>query len=187
MQLEKRKAAFLVVLMGLALEVAVAHGPAAAVELKRLAEHDGVLIIRGLDPDVEFQEPLLSQQPRPRPERPEKEEAREEQREPPEVRPEEPPRPTGSVACKIEASFAGRCISNITVHRVGGADKSNIIVHGSGRPDNQFMKVHRAGRPDNRLQIVHRMGRSKKRSQIVHRMGRSKKRYQIVHRMGGSR
>ena len=60
MQLEKRKAAFLVVLMGFALEVAVTPGPAAAVELKRLAEHDGILIIRNLDPDVEFQEPLLS-------------------------------------------------------------------------------------------------------------------------------
>ena len=187
MQLEKRKAAFLVVLMGLAMEAAVTPGPAAAEELKRLTEHDGVMIIRNLDPDVEFQEPLLSLHLSPSPKWPEKEEAREEQPEPPEVRPEEPRRRTGSVACNIEASFAGRCISNITVHRVGGADKSNIVVHGPGRPDNQFMKVHRAGRPNNRFQIVHRMGRPNNRYQIVHRVGRPNNRYQIVHRVGGSR
>ena len=174
MQPEKRKAAFLVVLMGLALGVAVTPGPAAAVELKRLAEHDGILIIRGLDPDVEFQEPLLSLHLSPSPKWPEKEEAREEQPEPPEVRPEEPRRRTGSVACNIEASFAGRCISNIKVHRAGRADNKDIIVHGPGRPDNQFMKVHRAGRPDNRFQIVHRVGRPNNRYQIVHRVGGSR-------------
>ncbi len=86
MRLEKRKAAFLIVLMGLALEAAVALGPAAAEEIKRLEEHAGVQIFRGLDRDAEFQEPLLSRQPRPSPEHPEKEEAREEQREPPAVR-----------------------------------------------------------------------------------------------------
>ncbi len=142
MQLEKRKAAFLVVLMGLALEVAVAPGPAAAVELKRLAEHDGILIIRNLDPDVEFQEPLLSLHLSPSPKWPEKEEAREEQPEPPEVRPEEPRRRTGSVACNIEASFAGRCISNITVHPIGRVNKSQIIVHRAGRKTKSNIIVH---------------------------------------------
>jgi len=155
MQLEKRKAAFLVVLMGLALGVAVTPGPAAAEELKRLAEHDGIMIIRNLDPDVEFQEPLLSQQPRPSPKWPEKEEAREEQREPPEVRPEEPRRRTGSVACNIEASFAGRCISNITVHPIGRVKKSNIIVHPIGRVKKSNINVHRAGRKNKSNIIVH--------------------------------
>ncbi len=161
MQLENRKAAFLVVLMGLALGVAVTPGPAAAVELKRLAEHDGILIIRGLDPDVEFQEPLLSLHLSPSPKWPEKEEAREEQPELPVVLPEEPRRRTGSVACNIEASFAGRCISNTTVHRVGSDRNADIIVHGPGRPDNRFQIVHRAGRPNNRYQIVHRVGGSR--------------------------
>ncbi len=142
MQLEKRKAAFLVVLMGLALEVMVTPGPAAAVELKRLAEHDGILIIRNLDPDVEFQEPLLSLHLSPSPKWPEKEEAREEQPEPPEVRPEGPRRRTGSVACNIEASFAGRCISNITVHPIGRVKKSNIIVHRVGRKTKSNIIVH---------------------------------------------
>ncbi len=187
MQLEKRKAAFLVVLMGLAMEVAVTPGPAAAVELKRLAEHDGILIIRNLDPDVEFQEPLLSLHLSPSPKWPEKEEAREEQPESPVVRPEEPRRRTGSVACNIEASFAGRCITNIKVHRAGRADNKDIIVHRAGKPDNRFTRVHRAGRPDNRLMRVHRAGRPDNRFQIVHRAGRPNNRYQIVHRVGGSR
>ena len=42
MRPEKRKAAFLIVLMGLALEAAVTPGPAAAEEIKRLEEHAGV-------------------------------------------------------------------------------------------------------------------------------------------------
>ena len=142
MQLEKRKAAFLVILMGLALEFAVTPNPAAAEELKRLAEHDGIMIIRNLDPDVEFQEPLLSLHLSPSPKWPEKEEAREEQPEPPEARPVEPRRRTGSVACNIEASFAGRCISNITVHPVGRVKKSQIIVHGPGRKTKSNIIVH---------------------------------------------
>lgn len=42
MRLEKRKAAFLIVLMGLALEAAVTPDSAAAEEIKRLEEHAGV-------------------------------------------------------------------------------------------------------------------------------------------------
>ncbi len=42
MRLEKREAAFLIVLMWLALEAAVTPGPAAAEEIKRLEEHAGV-------------------------------------------------------------------------------------------------------------------------------------------------
>ncbi len=42
MRLEKRKAAFLIVLMELALEAAVTPGPAATEEIKRLKEHAGV-------------------------------------------------------------------------------------------------------------------------------------------------
>ena len=101
MRLEQRKAAFLIVLMGLALEAAVTPGPAAAEKIKRLEEHAGVQIFRGLDGDAEFQEPWLSRQPRPSPEQRKKEEAREEQREPPEVRPKEPQAPTGSVVCNV--------------------------------------------------------------------------------------
>jgi hypothetical protein len=142
MQLEKRKAAFLAVLIGFAMEAVATPSPAAAEELKRLAEHDGVMIIRNLDPDVEFQEPLLSLHLSPSPKWPEKVEAREEQPEPPEVRPEEPRRRTGSVACNIEASFAGRCISNITVHPIGREKKSNIIVHRAGRKNKSNIIVH---------------------------------------------
>ena len=142
MQLEKRKAAFLVVLIGFAMGVAVTPSPATAEELKRLAEHDGIMIIRNLDPDVEFQEPLLSLHLSPSPKWPEKEEAREEQPEPPEVRPEEPRRRAGSVACNIEASFAGKCISNITVHPIGRVKKSNIIVHRAGRKTKSNIIVH---------------------------------------------
>ncbi len=43
MRLEKREAAFLIVLMGLALEAAVTLGPAAAEKIKRLEKHAGVL------------------------------------------------------------------------------------------------------------------------------------------------
>jgi len=142
MQLEKRKATFLVVLIGFAMEAVVTSSPAAAEELKRLTEHDGVMIIRNLDPDVEFQEPLLLLHLSPSPKWPEKEEAREEQPEPPEVRPEEPRRRTGSVACNIEASFAGRCISNITVHPIGRVKNSQIIVHGPGRKTKSNIIVH---------------------------------------------
>lgn len=42
MRLEKRKAAFLIVLMGLALEAAVTPDSAAAEEIKRLEKHAGV-------------------------------------------------------------------------------------------------------------------------------------------------
>ena len=104
MRLEKRKAAFLIVLVGLALEAAVALGPAAAEEIKRLEEHAGVQIFRGLDRDAEFQEPLLSRQPRPIPDQPEKEETREEQREPPEVRTKVSQAPTGSAVSNAAAS-----------------------------------------------------------------------------------
>ncbi len=142
MQLEKRIAAFLVVLIGFAMGVAVAPSPADAEELKRLADHDGVMIIRNLDPDVEFQEPLLSLHLSPSPKWPEKEETREEQREPPEVRPEEPRRRTGSVACNATDRFAGRCISNITVHRAGRADNADIIVHRAGRKTKSNIIVH---------------------------------------------
>ena len=142
MQLEKRKAAFLVVLIGFAMGVAATPSPAAAEELKRLAEHDGVMIIRNLDPDVEFQEPLLSLHRWPSPKWPEKVEAREEQPEPPEVRPEEPRRRTGSIACNIEASFGGWCISNIIVHPIGREKKSNIIVHRVGRKTKSNIIVH---------------------------------------------
>jgi len=91
------------------------------------------MIIRNLDPDVEFQEPLLSLHLSPSPKWPEKVEVREEQPEPPEVRPEEPRRRTGSIACNIEASFGGWCISNITVHPIGREKKSNILVHRAGQ------------------------------------------------------
>ncbi len=178
MRLVHRKAAFLVVLMGLALEVAVTPGPAAAVELKRLAEHDGILIIRNLDSDVEFQVPLLSQRPSPWPE---KEEAREEQQDPPEVRPETPQRRIGSIACNVTDRLADGCISNITVHRAGRSNNAFMVVHRPGRPDNRFMKVHRAARPDNRSQIVHRAGRSVNRHQIVHRAGGSDRSQIRVH------
>ena len=42
MRLDRRKTAFLIVLMGLALEAAVTPGPAAAEEIKRLEKHAGV-------------------------------------------------------------------------------------------------------------------------------------------------
>ncbi len=116
------------------LVVVITPGPAAAEEIKRLEEHAGVWIYRSLDRDAEFQEPLLSQ-PRPGAEQPEKEEAREEQREPPEVRPKEPQAPTGYVACNAADRLAGRCISKITVHRVGGSDQSLIRVHRVGGSD----------------------------------------------------
>ncbi len=173
MRLEKRKAAFLIVLVGLALEAAVALGPAAAEEIKRLEEHAGVQIFRGLDRDAEFQEPLLSRQPRPSPEQPEKEETREEQREPPEVRPKEPQAPTGSVVCNVADRLAGRCISNIIVHRAGRADNADIVVHRAGQSDNRFQRVHRAGQSDNQFQRTHRAGRSDSRFQRVHRAGGS--------------
>ncbi len=145
MRLEKRKAALLIALMGLALEAAVAPGPAVAEEMKRLEAHAGVRIFRNLDGDAEFQEPLLSRQPRPGPEQPKREEARGEQREPPEVRPEEPPAPTGSVACSAADRLAGRCTSGITVHRAGRADNANIVVHRAGQTVNRFQRLHRAG------------------------------------------
>ena len=168
MRLEKRKAAFLIVLMGLALEAAVTPGAAAAEEIERLEEHAGVQIFRGLDGDAEFQEPLLSRQPRPSPEQPEKEEAREEQREPPEGRPKEPRGPTGSVVCNVADRLAGRCISNITVHRAGRADNAGIVVHRAGQSDNRFQRVHRAGRSDHRFQRVHRAGGSDQSRIRVH-------------------
>ena len=171
MRLEKRKAAFLIVLMGLALEAAVTPGPAVAEEIKRLEEHAGVRIFRSLDGDAEFQEPLLSRQPRPGPERPKKEAAREERREPPEVRPKEPPAPTGSAACGAADRLAGRCTSDITVHRAGRADNADIVVHRAGQSVNRFQTVHRAGRPNNRFQRLHRAGQSVNRFQRVHRAG----------------
>ena len=142
MRLENRLAVFLFVLMGLALEVAATPSPAAAEGVKRLTEHEGVRIIRNLDPDVEFQEPLLSLHLQPSPKWPEKVEAREDQREPPETRPEAPRRRTGSVACNVTDRLAGRCISNITVHRAGGANKSKIVVHRAGRGKNSNIIVH---------------------------------------------
>ena len=173
MRLEKRKAAFLIVLMGVALETAVTPGPAVAEEIKRLEAHAGVRIIRNLDGDAEFQKPLLSRQPRPGPEQPKKEAAREEQREPPEVRPKEPPAPTGSVACGVADRLAGRCTSDITVHRAGRVDNTNIVVHRAGQSVNQFQTVHRAGGSNNRFQRLHRAGQSTSRFQRVHRAGGS--------------
>ena len=173
MRLEKRKAAFLIVLMGLALEAAVTPGPAVAEEIKRLEEHAGVRIFRNLDGDAEFQEPLLSRQARPNPEQSKKEEARKEQREPPEVRSKEPPAPTGSVACSAADRLAGRCISNITVHRAGRADNTGIIIHRAGQSDNRFQRVHRAGGSDHRFQRLHRAGQSDNRFQRLHRAGGS--------------
>ncbi len=156
----------------LALEAAVTPGPAAAEEIKRLEEHAGERIYRGLDRDAEFQEPLLSQ-PRPSPEQPEKEEAREEQPEPPEVRPKEPQAPTGSVACNAANRLAGRCISNITVHGARRADNADVVVHRAGQSDNRFQRVHRAGGSDQSLIRVHRAGQSDNRFQRVHRAGGS--------------
>lgn len=142
MRPEHRKVAFLIVLLGLALEVAATPSPAVAQEVKRLTEHEGVRIIRNLDPDVEFQQPLLSLHLQPSPKWPEKVEAQEEQREPPEARPEAPRKRTGSVACNVTDRLAGRCISNITVHRAGRANNSNIVVHRAGRAKNSNIIVH---------------------------------------------
>ncbi len=173
MRLEKSKAAFFAVLMGLALDTAVAPEPAAAAELKRLEEHAGVRIYRSLDRNTEFQEPLLSRQPRPRSEVSEGEEVREEQPVPPEVRPEGPRPPTGSVACSAADRLAHRCISNITVHRAGRSDNADIVVHQTGRSDNRFERIHRAGQSVNRLERVHRAGQSDDRFQRVHSAGGS--------------
>ena len=137
-----RRAAFLIVLMGLALEVAATPSPATAEEVKRLTEHDGVRIIRNLDPEVEFQQPLLSLHLQPSPKWPEKVEPQEDQRDAPEVQSKAPPRRTGSVACNVTDRLAGRCISNITVHRAGRKDESNIIVHRARRANNSNIIVH---------------------------------------------
>ncbi len=38
--------------------------------------------------------------------------------------------------------FAGKCISNITVHPIGRVKKSNIIVHRAGRKNKSNIIVH---------------------------------------------
>ena len=160
MQIEKSKVAFLAVLMALALDTAVVPEPVAAEELKRLEEHAGVRIYRSLDRNTVFQKPLLSRQPRPRPEESEGEEVQEKQPAPPEARPEGPRPPTGSVACSAADRLAHRCISNIIVHRAGRANNADIVVHQAGRSDDRFERVHRAGQSDNRLERIHRAGQS---------------------------